>query len=321
MTPPLSITRQGIARAARLIAPEFLDTPMHEGVTLEGTDAPAMLLKDETATPIGCFKGRGTDYYAQAIAGDAPVVVCASAGNFGQGLARAMARRGGRAVVFAATNANPLKLRRMRELGGEVVLEGGDFDAANEAARAHAAREGLPFVEDAAFGEIAEGAGTLAREMTEGGAAFDAFYVPVGGGALANGIGTWLRHARPEAKVIGVCARGAPSLALSWERGEAVGTDAVDTFADGIAIRAPVPAAVRHMREVVDAFVLVDDEEILRAMRAVDRALGIRLEPSGAAGVAAILKDARARGLSRPATVLCGANVPEERIADWFEAR
>ncbi|NWG92086.1 MAG: pyridoxal-phosphate dependent enzyme, partial [Parvularculaceae bacterium] len=283
-------------------------------VAFEG--APAMLLKDETATPIRSFKGRGTENFAQLYAATAPLVVCASAGNFGQGLALSMARRGGRAIVFAARAANPLKIARMKELGAEVRLEGGDFDAANAAATAFARDADLPFVEDAAFPEIAEGAGVIALEMAE--EDFDAIYVAVGGGALINGISALLKNARPDVAVIGVCAEGAASYALSWRARRPVETQKVDTFADGIAIRAPVEASVAELVARVDDFVLVSDAEILRAMRALHRATGIFAEPAGAAGVAAAVKDAAARRAQRPASIICGGNVAPDDRTRWF---
>lgn len=319
MSENLTITPEGISRAARIIAPQFRNTPLLQSVHLEYEHLPGLLLKDETVSPIRCFKGRGTDYFAHAHAESSPVVVCASAGNFGQGLALAMDSRGGKAIIFAATNANLLKIERMKELGGEVILSGDDFDAANTAARAYAKQNDFPFVEDAAFPEIAEGAGTIAKEMTDAAAEFDAIYVPVGGGALINGIGTWLKYTHPNVRVIGVCAEGAPSLSLSWHAQKAVETDNVETFADGIAIRTPVWSAVQHMLTVVDDFVLVNDTEILAAMRALHATTGIVSEPSGAAGVAAIIKDASLRGLSKPASLICGANVPREKIPDWFD--
>lgn len=296
------------------ISPEFLETPLLRDVALQG--APAMLLKDETATPIRSFKGRGTENFAHHYAATAPLVVCASAGNFGQGLALSMARRGGKAIVFAAASANPLKMARMRELGAEVRSEGGDFDAANAAAMAFARNADLPFVEDAAFPEIAEGAGVIALEMAD--EDFDVIYAPVGGGALINGISAFLKEARPDATVIGVCAEGAPSYALSWRARRAVETQKVDTIADGIAIRAPVEASVAELVARVDDFVLVSDAEILSAMRALHRATGIMAEPAGAAGVAAALKDAAARGARRPASIICGGNVAPDDRERWF---
>jgi threonine dehydratase len=316
----LDITPEGITQASGLIKPEFLNTPLHRNISLAATPSLSITLKDETASPICCFKGRGTDYFAHTYAATSPVVVCASAGNFGQGLAMAMHRRGGKAIVFAAKNASPLKITRMKELGGEVILSGHDFDEANDAARMYANEKGLPFVEDAAFAEIAEGAGTLAKEMTESEAEFDAIYIPVGGGALINGVGTWLKQARPDVKVIGVCAEGAPSLAISWKERKVVETATVNTFADGIAIRTPALPTIQHMMKVVDDFVLVSDAEILNAMRVTHCTTGIRPEPSGAAGVAAIIKDAEIRGIKHPASLICGANVPDDKMTDWFGA-
>jgi threonine dehydratase len=304
----LDITPEGIAAAHEAIEADTRGTPL---LSLEG----GLVLKDETATPIGSFKGRGTQWYAARHAAANPVVVCASAGNFGQGLARAMAAEGGRAVVFAAETANAMKLDRMRALGAEVVLSGHDFDAANEAARAHAEAEGLPFLEDAAFAEIAEGAGTIAKEMTEAGVEARAIYVPVGGGALVNGIGTWLKAHRPETRVIGVVAEGAPAAAASWRAGRALPGEAVDTIADGIAIRVPAPAAVEVMARVVDGFVTVTDAEIVAAMRWLHRETGVVAEPAGAAGIAAARRDG-----GRAASVICGGNVAPDRRGEWFGA-
>ena len=304
----LDITVDGIVAAHAAIPPDMRGTPL--------LSLGELVLKDETATPIGSFKGRGTAWYAHRHAAATPLVVCASAGNFGQGLARAMAAEGARAIVYAAETANPMKLDRMRALGAEVVLAGRDFDAANDAARAHAAREGLPFLEDAAFAEIAEGAGTIAKEMTEAGVEPDAVYVPVGGGALVNGIGTWLKAHAPRTRVIGVVAEGAPAAAASWRAGRAMPGEAVDTIADGIAIRAPVQAAVEVMRRVVDDFVTVSDAEIVAAMRWLRRETGIVAEPAGAAGVAAARRD----GEGRAASVICGGNVAPDRREEWFGA-
>ncbi|MEM7021528.1 MAG: pyridoxal-phosphate dependent enzyme [Pseudomonadota bacterium] len=314
----LTVSPSGIKAAERVIDQAVRGTPLLSDIRLPQVSAISVVLKDETRTPIGSFKGRGTEYFAHQYADKTPKVVCASAGNFGQGLARSMTRRGGEAIVFAATNANPLKIDRMRELGADVRLAGADFDAANAAAKAFAAEQDLPFVEDAAFGEIAEGAGTIAKEMTDAGAAFEAIYVPVGGGALINGIGTWLKQCRPEVKVIGVCAEGAPAFAHSWREGRVIETKTVDTFADGIAIRTPLWPAIQLMRRVVDDCILVSDQQMLDAMQTMHKALGLRLEPAGAAGIAGALCDAPARGVEQAATVLCGANVPPDKQLAWF---
>src|SRR5262249_31007446 len=162
--------------------------------------------------------------------------VCASAGNFGQGLAHAAGRRGRRVTVFAAHTANPLKLEQMRRLGAEVVLAGDDFDAAKDAARGYADRTGGRFVEDGAQPGIAEGAGSLAVELADWPEPIDAVYVPVGNGALITGMGRWLKAHAPGTEVVGVCASGAPAMFESWRAGSLHSTERAATIADGIAV-------------------------------------------------------------------------------------
>jgi threonine dehydratase len=222
-------------------------------------------------------------------------------------------------IVFAATSANPLKIARMRELGAEVRLEGADFDGANAAAKRFAAETDAVFVEDAEIPEVGEGAGTIARELTEAGYAFDAFYVPVGGGSLANGIGCWLKAHRPACRVIGVCAAGAPALHASWHSGRLIETPAVDTIADGVAVRVPSAYAMRQLARNLDDMVLVDDEQILAAMRLIHRATGVPVEPAGAVGFAALIAR-KELDIRAAATLICGANLTPEQKRCWLGA-
>src|SRR5690348_4058789 len=155
-----------IAEAAEVIDPVFLHSPQYECEPLSAHLGVATVLKVECLNPIRSFKGRGTDYLMHRIEVPVRGLVCASAGNFGQGMAYAARKRGYRVTVFAAVSASAIKVDRMRALGAEVVLEGDDFDAAKEAARAHAEKAGAMFVEDGAMSPIAEGAGTIAVELT-----------------------------------------------------------------------------------------------------------------------------------------------------------
>jgi threonine dehydratase len=264
--------------------------------------------------------------------------VCASAGNFGQGLARAGARRGVRVTVFAAAGANALKIAAMRALGAVVHLGGADFDAAKDAARAYVAAapagERALYVEDGAWPEIAEGAGTIGLELTEAlatpGEAPDVVLLPLGNGALATGVGAWFRHAAPTTRIVGVVAAGAPSMQRSFAAGRAVATPAADTIADGIAVREPVPYAVAAMAATVDEVVAVDDAAVVHAMRLVHEHAGLVVEPSGVVGVAALLGGdagapgggagrgtARWRG-ARVATPQCGGNLTPDQARTWL---
>jgi threonine dehydratase len=312
------LSLDAIRRAGASIDPVFRDTPQWEATSLGGQLGVRLVLKDETRTPIRSFKGRGADFYVRELAVPPARLVCASAGNFGQGLAWAGRSRGIPCDVFAATTANPLKIERMRSFGATVQLAGADFDAAKDAAREHARTLGVPFIEDGREPAISEGAGTLGIELAAWPASFDAVIIPLGNGALLGGVATWLRHASPATRIIGVCATGAPSMERSWRARTVVTTPSADTIADGIAVRVPIPEAVRDLDGIVDDMWLVDDAAILDAMRLVHATEGIVLEPAGAVGVAALRAHGEALKGSLVATVLCGANVTDAQRELWF---
>ncbi len=187
----MTISIDRIREASEVIDPAFKDTPQFLAESMSERLGLSLVLKVECVNPIRSFKGRGTDYLLHRI-GDRPQgFVCASAGNFGQGMAYAARKRGQRLIVFAAVTANPLKVSRMRALGAEVVLAGADFDAAKTAAKQHAHAIGALYVEDGLLPEIAEGAGTIALELGRMDEQLDAIFVPLGNGSLINGIGTW----------------------------------------------------------------------------------------------------------------------------------
>ena len=317
MDPSISIDR--IREAASVIDPVFLHAPQFACEPLSDRLGVATVLKVESINPIRSFKGRGTDYLLHRLAGDHQGIVCASAGNFGQGMAYACRKRERTLTVFAARGASPLKVERMRALGAKVELEGDDFDEAKDAAKRHAREGGELYVEDGRLGAIAEGAGTIAVELLENAAPLDAIFVPLGNGSLVNGIGTWFRHTSPKTRVIAVCAEGAPSMALSWRAHDPV-TAPSASIADGIAVRVPVPEAVDIMAGTVDDVMLVSDQDMLAAMRLLLHHAGLVVEPSGAAGVAAIADVARDWNGKRVATVLTGGNLTEQQLRDWLYA-
>lgn len=314
---PLSADR--IAEAMSLIDPVFLRTPLLRETTLDRALGLELSLKIETLNPLRSFKGRGTDLLVSQLR-DQRLLVCASAGNFGQGLARAAARRSRQAIVYAARNANQLKVDAMRAFGAEVRLFGKDFDAAKDAARRFAASCDAYYVEDGAVAEIAEGAGTMALELSEAGLMPETILVPLGNGALITGIGAWCRHAERGTRVVGVVAQGAPAMQLSFAAREPLPTETARTIADGIAVREPVPYAVEMMKSTVDEVIGVSEDAIIRAMRLVLGHTGIVVEPAGVVGIAALLEyPERWRG-ARVAVPLCGGNVTQSDARRWLLA-
>jgi threonine dehydratase len=283
------ISLERIEEARSVIDSVFLDSPQFKSESLSAALGADVVLKVECVNPLRSFKGRGACYYTHLQKGRAPEPwVCASAGNFGQGLAYAARAHGIPLLVFAAETANPLKVARMRSLGAEMRLTGRDFDAAKGAARVYAAERRATFVEDGRDPAITEGAGTIAIEILRFQDRFDSVLIPLGNGALLNGIGTWLKAHSPDTAVIGVGAAGAPSMERSFRAGKPVAIDEpVATIADGVATRVPVPEAVTTMLEVADDVLLAGEDTIISSMQALFRELGLVVEGAGAVTLAA----------------------------------
>lgn len=306
-----------IREAMGRIHPAFRRAPqfVHDGLSTR-LDVP-VIVKVETVNPIRSFKGRGTSVAIRALAADGAIgparpVVCASAGNFGQGVAHAAGELGIPVRVFASRHATASKVERMRALGATVELAGEDFDEARAAAEAYVAGHDAHLLVDGDDPRIAAGAASIAAELTD---AIDAgelpspaiISVPVGNGALINGIGSWMRAALPECQVVGIQAVGASAMTLSWRARRPIDTLTVETYADGIAARVAIPAAVALMDGRVDDMRLVADDAIRAAGAELTSALGITVEGAAAASWTGLLAGPRPAG---PAVVIVtGSNV------------
>ncbi|HEU4408494.1 MAG TPA: pyridoxal-phosphate dependent enzyme [Polyangiaceae bacterium] len=319
---PNRLRLEHIEEAARVIDPVFRDTPQFLAESLGAELGVRLVCKVETANPLRSFKGRGADYFVHRLRGAAAgPLVCASAGNFGQGLAYAGRRRGLRVEVFAAEGASESKVEQMLRFGARVHLVGRDFDEAKAAARAYAARSGARFVEDGADAAIAEGAGTIGLELGRWPEAFDAALVPLGNGALLAGVARALKARRPGVRVVGVCAAGAPAMAHAWQTGEPRAAARAETVADGIAVRVPVPEAVDDVRALADEVVLVEDDALVAATRLAFDHLGLLVEPAGVAGLAALLAYPGRFAGALVATPLCGGHVAPALARRWLSER
>jgi threonine dehydratase len=296
----------------------FLDTPMLPCAPLGRALGCSVTLKVETLNPVRSFKGRGTETVAAA-AREKGVsrVVCASAGNLGQALAYSGSRRGLGVTVVAAQNANPLKLRQITALGADVRLVGEDIEDARLLAREIAEADGAQLVEDSLDLATSEGAATIGLELVRDDPALDVVLVALGGGAMAGGVGYVVRSLAGHAEVIGVQPRGAPAMALSWRQGTVVETERIETIADGVAGRCPIPEVLDDLLVVLDDVALVTEDSIKAGMRALYEHAGLVVEPSAALGIAAILEQPERFAGRRVTTILCGSNVGPADFARW----
>lgn len=295
----------------------FLHSPQYVHPGLSERLGVPVVVKVETTNPIRSFKGRGTWVAVHALVGEGRAgpnrpIACVSAGNFGQGVAYAARAVGIRSIVFTSLHANPRKIERMRALGAEVIQGGEDFDAARAASDAYASEHPVELLIDGDDPRISTGAATLALEVTEGVAAGSLpapvlVSVPVGNGALLNGVGAWLRSELPDCRVVGVQAETAPAMTLSFHAGRAIDTDSAATYADGIAARVAIPAAVALMAGRVDEMRLVSEAALHEAQAVLTDELGITVEGAAAATWAGLFAGPRPDGPIL--VIITGSNV------------
>ena len=285
--PDVDLSLERIEEAARVIDPALLNTPQFSDPMLSEALGREVVVKMENVSPIGSFKGRGADYFVGGLEPGGERLVTATAGNWGIGLAYAGRRHGRTVDVFAGASARPGKLGRMRAFGANVTTVDGGLDEVHAAARDFANSEpGRLLVSDGEPAAVAEGHGTIGIELLRAGT-LDTVVVQVGDGALITGIARWLKAQSPDTFVVGVCASGAPAMKLSVDAGRPVRSEPT-TIAGGLAISEPIPASLERVRALVDEIVLVDDEDIRAAMALIADTMGVLVEPSGAAGVAAV---------------------------------
>jgi threonine dehydratase len=301
----MDLSLKRIEDAVRTIDPSLLNTPQFSDPALSEALGREVVVKMENVSPIGSFKGRGADYYVAGLEHRDARLVTTTAGNWGIGLAYAGRRHGQRIEIFAGTEARAGKLQRMRAFGANVTVVEGGPDSVRAAARDLVAREpDCVLVSDGEPAAVAEGHGTIGMELLRAGT-FDAVVVQIGDGALIGGIARWVKAHSPDTRVIGVCASGAPAMRLSIDAGRPIRSGPPTTIAGGLAISEPIAASVDRLRELVDDVVLVDDDDMRGAMTLVADTIGVLIEPSGAAGIAALQRHALPG--ERIAVILTGA--------------
>ena len=297
--------------AQQLLAGHFPASPI---VTAPGLAQPgsALHLKLEIALPTGSFKPRGAlcaltlNLRKRAIA----EVVASSTGNHGAAVAWAARKLNIPATIFLPANPNPVKRKRIADLGARIVEAGGtDLVHAFRLAQEYSAKPGVYFLNDATDADLAAGPATIGLEICEQLSDVAAIFVPMGDTALIRGVGAAVKQVSPKTKTIGVQAELAPSYFLSWKAGAVVPTDRCDTCADGLATRTPEPENVAAIRELVDDVVLVSEQEMLEAIHDLYFGMGITAEPAGAAATAAYRKYPIIEGVN--VALVTGTNITD----------
>ena len=309
-------------RAARaFIAPHLpLPTTLLVADRLSSTLGVDVRLKLESLLPTNAFKVRGGVNLVGRDPSARAGVVAASTGNHGGSLAWAGRRFGVPVTIFVPRNANPIKLAAMRAVGATIVEHGSDYDDARIECERRAAAEGTRYVHSGDEPYLIAGVATAALEVLEAWPDVDVLIVPVGGGSGASATSIVAKAASRRVSVIGVQAEGAPAAYLSWRERRPVVQDAIHTFAEGLATRTAFALPQRILREHLDDFVLVSDDDLRRAMRALLLDAHVVAEAAGAAATAAAwkLRD-RLRG-KRVALWVSGGNATVTQLRDALDS-
>jgi threonine dehydratase len=310
------ITKDEIVAARERIHGRVHYTPLLSSVRLgDAAGGARLFLKCESLQRTGSFKARGALNAMALLAPEerARGVVTVSAGNHAQALAWAARQVGADCIAVMPEGSSRTKITATQSYGGTVELVGGERKRAFERAQQIAA-EGRVLVHPFEDPRVAAGQGTVGLELLEQCKEADVVVVPIGGGGLIAGIAVAVKSLSPRTRVIGVEPHGAATMRVSLDAGSPQ-TISPKTVADGLAAPMVGAMTLEAVRRYVDDVVLVSDEEILEAMRAVLTYAKLVVEPAGAAAVASLLsRRATAKPGETVVAILSGGNVDLDRL-------
>jgi threonine dehydratase len=302
--------------AARLVHAVIQPTPQYAWPLLAARVGNEVWVKHENHTPTGAFKVRGGIVLLDALKRSKTAIkgiVSATRGNHGQSLGYAARRHGMRTVIVVPHGNSRDKNTAMRAWGVELIEHGHDFDEAREHAQEIAANDGLEMIGPFRR-ELVAGVSTYALEFFAAAPALDAVFVPIGCGSGVCGLISARDALGLSTRIIGVVSAHAPAYALSFAARQPVETETANTFADGVAVRVPVPEAVEVIVRGAEEIVQVSDDEVKAAMRCLYEDTHNVAEGAGAASLAALLKTKRERG-KRYGIIVSGGNVDRDAYA------
>jgi threonine dehydratase len=304
--PTLDEIRQA-AESLRDVAPP---TPLVETADLSRRAGQPVFLKCELWQPMGAFKLRGAYTAISRLSSEARArgIVTHSSGNHGQAVAFVAQKLGLRAVIVMPETAPAVKVDGVRRYGGEVRFTEAVSSARLQKAAELVESEGLTMVPPYDDPNIILGQSTCAYEVLQAHPEISTFLAPIGGGGMLAGTCITVIHGRPDARVVGVEPDGAAKLTAALEAGHPVSLDRTASLADGLLPLSVGSLTFEYIRAVVREAVRVSDDEIAAAVRYLWREQGLKVEPSGAVGVAALLAG-KFRPKTPTAILLTGGNV------------
>lgn len=290
-------------------------TPLERLPWPVGEEGPEVWVKREDLSPVKSYKWRGACNRMALLSPEeaARGVVTASAGNHAQGVALAAKTLGIAARIYMPRSTPRVKQAAVRQHGGdavEILLAGDSYDEAVTAARRDEATTGAVYIHAYDDLQVMGGQGTLADEVVlSGHGPFDVVYLQVGGGGMAAAVANWLKTYWPGIATVGVEGEGQACMRAALEAGQPVDLGEVDIFCDGTAVRKAGHWPFLVARECLDRIETVSNAEVSSAIRRLWESLRCISEPSGALGLAAVLKNRRALIGKRVLILVTGANI------------
>ncbi len=285
---------QLILESRKRIAPYLPPTPLRYYPLLSNLVGADVFVKHENYQPTGAFKVRGGINLIGSLSPEEKKrgVITASSGNHGQSIAYAARLFGVKAIIGVPENCNPAKLAAMKSWGAEILVHGRDFDEAREMVEKVAVERGMRYIHSANEPLLIAGVATIALEVIEELPEIEYLFCAVGGGSGCSGALLVAHAIKPSLRVVGVQASRAASAYESWRQGKMVTTGRSDTFAEGVQTRVAFEMTQGILREYLQKFVLVSEEEMRQAMiHYLDQARTLA-EGAGAAPLAAAQKSA-----------------------------
>ena len=288
-----------IDAAAQRIVGIAEHTPLAFNRNLSERYEAKIYLKREDLQLVRSYKIRGA-YNKIAVLTDnekAGGVVCASAGNHGQGVAFACKKLGIHGTVFMPTPTPGQKINQLKGFGGDkvdVVLVGDTFDDAFHEAMKYCDRSEATFIHPFDDPEVIAGQGTVGKEILEDiDENIDMLVLPIGGGGLASGVSTYFKDHSPNTNIIGVEPEGAAAMKASFDAGELVKLDHIDKFVDGAAVKAPGELTLQICKENLERVITVPEGQVCTTLLKMYNEEAIVAEPAGVLSISALesLKD------------------------------
>ena len=304
-------TYDEILKANALRGNVIRKTPLIHSPTFSDLTNSEIYLKEEFRQKTGSFKIRGAYYKIKSLSEEEKKhgVVAASAGNHAQGVALASSLENISCTIVMPKNASPAKVAATRGYGANVILEGINYDESYCKAKEIAKQTGATIVQAFDDPQIIAAQGVIGLEILEDLPDVEEIYLPIGGGGLAAGTVIAIKEKNPNIKVIGVQSKSFPSMYESIKQNTRTLTGGGDrTIADGISVKMPGEITFDIIKNLIDEIVLVDDDEITKAMFLLMERMKFVVEPAGAVGLAYLISKKPSPG-KKVVAVLAGGNV------------